>query len=188
MSAPMWNLLYAMELFFSFVFGAAIGSFMNVCIDRIPLQFLSTEAKKELLHNHQLSDRLKTLVAQGRLNIAHPARSFCFACGYQLKWYENIPIFSFMAGRGTCRQCGIFYGYRSLWIEISTGLGYALIYGLSQGIGSTVFFGFHYSFFIICTLVLWEQRQLSQILRYLFYGIVGLDLFYILGSYLLKFL
>ena len=54
-----------------FLFGIVIGSFLNVCIFRIP--------KKE--------DIVKT-------------SSHCMSCGYHLKWYDMIPVFSFLALRG----------------------------------------------------------------------------------------
>ncbi len=61
---------------FIFIFGIVIGSFLNVLILRIP--------KKE--------DFIKT-------------RSHCMECGYQLKWYELIPIFSYLFLKGRCHNC-----------------------------------------------------------------------------------
>ena len=60
-----------------FLYGIIIGSFLNVCIYRIP--------KKE--------------------NIA-TTRSHCMSCGYQLKWYDLVPLFSYLVLRGKCRKCG----------------------------------------------------------------------------------
>lgn len=59
-----------------FLYGIVIGSFLNVLIYRVP--------KKE--------------------NIAM-TRSHCMSCGYQLRWYDLIPLFSFMALGGKCRKC-----------------------------------------------------------------------------------
>ena len=59
-----------------FLFGIVIGSFLNVCIYRIP--------KGE--------DIVKV-------------NSHCMTCGYQLKWYDLIPIFSYIFLRGKCRKC-----------------------------------------------------------------------------------
>ena len=59
-----------------FLFGIVIGSFVNVCIYRIP--------KKE--------DIVRV-------------RSHCMNCGYQLKWYDLVPLFSYLALRGRCRKC-----------------------------------------------------------------------------------
>lgn len=59
-----------------FLFGITVGSFLNVLIYRIP--------KKE--------DFVKT-------------RSHCMSCGYQLEWYDLIPLFSWLTLRGRCRKC-----------------------------------------------------------------------------------
>ena len=59
------------------LFGSLVGSFLNVVILRLPLEGSS---------------------------IAYPA-SHCPQCGYVLRWYDNIPIFSYLLLRGKCRQC-----------------------------------------------------------------------------------
>lgn len=58
--------------------GAAIGSFLNVCIHRLP---------------------------RGE-SIVHPP-SRCPRCGHQLSWYENVPVVSWLALRAKCRGCGL---------------------------------------------------------------------------------
>ena len=59
-----------------FVFGAVIGSFLNVCIYRIP----------------------------AKISIAWPS-SHCPKCKNKIKWYDNIPILSYIILRGKCRHC-----------------------------------------------------------------------------------
>ena len=59
-----------------FAFGIVIGSFLNVCIYRIP--------------QHE------TVVTE---------RSHCMRCGYQLSWYDMVPVFSWLFLRGRCRKC-----------------------------------------------------------------------------------
>lgn len=88
-----------------FLYGIVIGSFLNVCIYRIP--------KKE--------------------NIA-TTRSHCMSCGYQLKWYDLVPLFSYLALRGKCRQCGSRISVQYPLVEALNGALYLLIfwrYGLS---------------------------------------------------------
>nr|NIT63750.1 prepilin peptidase [Gammaproteobacteria bacterium]NIV20692.1 prepilin peptidase [Gammaproteobacteria bacterium]NIY32330.1 prepilin peptidase [Gammaproteobacteria bacterium] len=58
------------------ILGLALGSFLNVCIVRLP-------ADKSILR----------------------PRSACPRCGYELSWYENIPVFSYLVLRGRCRSC-----------------------------------------------------------------------------------
>lgn len=62
---------------FIFLFGLLVGSFLNVCIYRIPLK---ESVSKE--------------------------RSHCMSCGYQLAWFDLIPLFSWLFLRGKCRKCG----------------------------------------------------------------------------------
>lgn len=86
-------------------YGIIIGSFLNVCIYRIP--------KKE--------------------NIA-TTRSHCMSCGYQLKWYDLVPLFSYLVLRGKCRKCGSRISVQYPLVEALNGGLYLLIfwrYGLS---------------------------------------------------------
>lgn len=88
-----------------FIFGIFIGSFLNVCIYRIP--------KGE--------------------SIAYPP-SHCPACSYGIKFYDLIPIFSYLFLRGKCRSCGEKISIRYPLIETLTGIIYVLCY-LKFGIG-----------------------------------------------------
>lgn len=76
---------------FVFVIGACIGSFLNVCIYRIP------KAK----------------------SIIWPA-SQCIECGSTIRWYDNIPIFSWFILRGKCRDCKACFSFRYPLIEGGT--------------------------------------------------------------------
>ncbi|MDE6603043.1 MAG: prepilin peptidase, partial [Lachnospiraceae bacterium] len=81
-----------------FLFGIVIGSFLNVCIFRIP--------EKE--------DIVKT-------------SSHCMSCGYHLKWYDMIPVCSFLALRGKCRKCGAKLSVQYPLIEAANGILYVCI-------------------------------------------------------------
>lgn len=81
--------------------GTLLGSFANVCIVRIPLE--------------------KSIVRPG---------SHCFACGAPVKWYDNVPIVSYLLLRGRCRACGGHYSARYLLIEAATGLLVGAVYAL----------------------------------------------------------
>ena len=88
-----------------FLYGIVIGSFLNVLIYRIP--------------KHE--------------NIA-TKRSHCMECGYQLKWYDLIPLFSYLFLRGRCRKCGTRISIQYPIIEAANGILYVLIflrYGLT---------------------------------------------------------
>lgn len=77
----------------AFIFGACIGSFLNVCIYRIPA---------------------------GK-SIVHPP-SACPRCGYAIRFYDNIPILSYLVLRGRCRRCGTSIPLRYPLVEMITGL------------------------------------------------------------------
>lgn len=81
-----------------FWIGAALGSFFNVLLDRIP--------RKE--------------------SVIFPS-SHCDSCGYKIKWYENIPIVSYIFLKGKCRKCGAKIGMRSVIIEVLFGLIFGII-------------------------------------------------------------
>jgi len=89
--------------------GLAIGSFLNVCIDRLP-------AGKSL---------------------AFPA-SHCDACQHPLAIKDNVPVFSYLFLQGKCRYCGAAIPRRVLLVEMLTGAIFALLflkYGLTPEYG-----------------------------------------------------
>ncbi len=76
----------------AFLLGAIIGSFLNVCIYRIPAE--------------------KSIVTPG---------SRC-ACGKPIAWFDNLPILSWFILRGRARCCGRPYSFRYVFVELLTGL------------------------------------------------------------------
>jgi leader peptidase (prepilin peptidase)/N-methyltransferase len=79
--------------------GLVIGSFLNVCIHRLPQ----------------------------RKSIVSPPSS-CPGCGYALRWYDNIPVLSYMALRGRCRQCRAGISLRYPAVELITMLVFVAHY------------------------------------------------------------
>jgi leader peptidase (prepilin peptidase) / N-methyltransferase len=78
----------------AFVLGAAIGSFLNVCIYRLPLD----------------------------LSVNKPKRSFCPSCKNPIPWHQNIPLLSWLLLRGRCAKCGNTIAFRYFGVELITGL------------------------------------------------------------------
>jgi leader peptidase (prepilin peptidase) / N-methyltransferase len=78
---------------FAFLFGAAVGSFLNVCIYRLP--------------------RNESLV--------FPA-SHCPACSARIACYDNIPVLSYLLLRGKCRSCGCGISWQYPLVELLNGL------------------------------------------------------------------
>jgi leader peptidase (prepilin peptidase)/N-methyltransferase len=85
--------------FFFFLFGIVIGSFLNVCISRIP---------------------------EG-VSIVSPV-SRCPRCHKPIKPYDNIPVFGWLLLRGKCRNCGLPISPMYPLVELATGLIFALTY------------------------------------------------------------
>lgn len=89
-----------------FMLGLIIGSFLNVCIYRIP-------RKEDIVYTP----------------------SHCMSCGTRVKWYDLIPVISWMLLGGKCRHCKIKLSKQYPVIELSNGaayLGVFYIYGLSH--------------------------------------------------------
>ena len=82
-----------------FLYGIVIGSFINVCVCRIP--------------------RGESIVK---------VRSHCENCGYQLKWFDLIPLFSYLFLGGKCRKCGEKISVWHLLMEVLNGCLYVLIF------------------------------------------------------------
>lgn len=102
-----------MEVYFTiitFIYGLLLGSFYNVVGYRLP----------------------------NNLSIVKPG-SFCPKCNHELKWYELIPVLSFVIQRGKCRKCGCRISLFYPFIELLTGILFALSY---------VVFGFSLEFII----------------------------------------
>jgi len=78
---------------FAFVFGAVIGSFLNVCICRMP--------------------RDESIVSPP---------SHCPHCSYRIRWYDNIPLLSYLVLRGKCRGCGAHISLQYPLVELINGL------------------------------------------------------------------
>ncbi len=91
-----------MEILFIFFFGLlgiCIGSFLNVCIDRLP-------AGKSLVY----------------------PPSGCDTCQHHLSWFDLFPVFSYIFLRGRCRYCQAKIPIRVLWVELGTGLLVAFLF------------------------------------------------------------
>ncbi|MCB0310836.1 MAG: prepilin peptidase, partial [Bdellovibrionales bacterium] len=116
-------------------FGLIIGSFLTVCIYRIPLG-----REKGLLEGAELvsdeSDVAEPPEQQSssKLTISNPKRSFCPSCNHQLAWWCNVPFFSWLFLRGKCHYCGVNIPFRYPLVEIlsaSFAVVSYLLYGLT---------------------------------------------------------
>ncbi len=94
--------------------GLLIGSFLNVVIYRLPKMMEHQWAE-------ECAELSGTTVAPGeKFNLMVP-RSRCGACGHTIRWYENIPVLSYIFLRGKCSACKAPYNVRYPLVEASTG-------------------------------------------------------------------
>lgn len=96
------------------VLGLVVGSFLNVVIYRLPIM-LEAQWRAECV---ELSGK-ETPPAE-RFNLAVP-RSRCSKCGHQIRWYENIPLVSYLFLRGKCAACATPISLRYPLVELTTG-------------------------------------------------------------------
>ncbi len=94
---PTYNFLFDV---FAFVLGAAVGSFLNVCIYRWPVD----------------------------LSINKPRRSFCPNCKQPIPWHQNLPLLSWVALGGRCSNCGAKIAFRYFAVELVTALLFVAIW------------------------------------------------------------
>lgn len=95
-----WASQYYVGLFI-FLFGLAVGSFLNVCIYRIPLPDVS---------------------------IHSPRRSFCPECNETIKVHDNIPVLSYLLLRGRCRSCEAKISVVYPLVELATAALFLLVF------------------------------------------------------------
>jgi leader peptidase (prepilin peptidase)/N-methyltransferase len=118
-------------------FGAAFGSFLNVCIDRLPV---------------------------GKSILTPP--SHCDSCQHRLSPADLVPLLSYLWLRRRCRYCGASIPQRPFWVELGTGLLFALSYwhfGLSVTFVVIAFYG---SLFLVIGIIDMEHHLVLNKISY----------------------
>ena len=108
---------------FAGIYALLIGSFLSVCIYRIPFGRPKGLASLEM-EEGEIEQSLKT--SSEKINIFFPRRSFCTKCKEQLRWWHNIPLFSWLIQRGQCSFCKTKISVRYPLVE-AMSLGFALL-------------------------------------------------------------
>ena len=96
------------------VFGLLVGSFLNVLIYRLP-QMLERQWAAECA---DLAGK-PSVPDAGEFNLLRP-RSRCRQCGHVIRWYENVPVLSYLMLRGKCSACATRIGLRYPAVELVT--------------------------------------------------------------------
>ena len=100
------------------VLGLLFGSFLNVVIYRLPKMM----ERQWAVECAEISGSIPA--AQEPFNLMVP-RSRCQQCGHQIRWFENIPVASYVFLRGKCSSCGTKIGMRYPTVELATGALFA---------------------------------------------------------------
>jgi len=96
--------------------GACLGSFAGATVWRIRARQLKSDKK-----HHESVDEKEYASLKGLADTkVSKDRSRCLHCGYELKWYDLIPVISWLTLRGKCRSCHKRIGYFELLIELGT--------------------------------------------------------------------
>lgn len=101
------------------VFGLLVGSFLNVVVYRFPKMLERQWAAECADFTGQ------PVKEEAAFNLVVP-RSRCPHCGHQIRWYENIPVASWLALRGKCSQCKASIGLRYPVVELVTAAFFVL--------------------------------------------------------------
>lgn len=105
------------------VLGMLIGSFLNVVIHRLPRMMerqWAAECRQYGQDAGLLSSAAPPETDNEPLSLSKP-RSRCPSCGHAIRWYENIPVLSYLALRGRCAGCGTRISPRYPLVELATG-------------------------------------------------------------------
>lgn len=117
--------------FFIFLFGIVIGSFLNVCIFRIPMH--------------------ETVVTE---------RSHCMICGYQLAWYDLVPLFSWLCLRGRCRKCKAPISPQYPIVEATNGILYLLIFAVCGFTLDSIIYCLMASALLVLSVIDWRTYEI----------------------------
>ena len=131
-----------------FVFGAVVGSFLNVVILR-----LNTGQS----------------VVSGR--------SKCFNCAKKLKWHELLPIASFVFLRGKCSACKAKISWQYPAVETITGIIFVLLFQQTQNIFGFSFLVLIFSFLIIIAVYDYRHQIVPNLFVWIFNGLAFIGLF-----------
>lgn len=105
----------------AFAPGLAIGSFLNVIASRVPLNLAIGSTRSE-----------------------------CMSCGHEIRWYDNVPLVSFLVLRGRCRDCSARIPFRYPLVELGTAVLVALAFA---SFGATAYAALAAAFLVVLVAI-----------------------------------
>ncbi|WP_370777000.1 prepilin peptidase [Anaerobutyricum hallii] len=127
-----------------FLFGIVVGSFLNVCIYRLPKQ--------------------ESIVK---------VPSHCMSCGAQLRWYDLVPLFSWLILRGRCRRCKAAISIQYPLIEGLNGILWVFVFIVNGMNGMSLVYCFMTSALLTLSVIDWRTFEIPFGIN-VFLGILGL--------------
>ncbi|WP_298931237.1 A24 family peptidase [uncultured Ramlibacter sp.] len=137
------------------VFGLLLGSFFNVVIHRLPLMLERQWAA-------ECAELQGKEAEPGPVLTLNKPRSRCPKCGHLIRWYENVPVFSYLALRGKCSACAAPIGLRYPAVELATGALFfycAWRWGITPPAAAWAGFG---SAVLVLALIDWDTTLLPD--------------------------
>ncbi len=119
------------------LFGLIIGSFLNVCIARVPLE--------------------KSIISPP---------SHCPRCKTPIRWYDNIPLVSYAMLRGRCRTCGQHISWRYPLVELLNGLLFLLAFSEFGFTGETLLVMALCSSLVVITFIDLDHQIIPDVITY----------------------
>ncbi|MCI6498555.1 prepilin peptidase [Lachnospiraceae bacterium HCP1S3_C3] len=126
------------------IYGILIGSFLNVCIYRIP-------------------EKQSVVVV----------RSHCMSCGKQIKWYDLVPLVSFLILRGRCRYCKAKLSWQYPAVEALNGILYGIIVLVNGFNVTSILYCLATSALLALSIIDWRTYEIPPSFN-IFIGILGI--------------
>lgn len=138
------SILNVVVLLLTITYGIIIGSFLNVCIYRIP--------------------KSESIVV---------VRSHCMSCGKQIKWYDLVPLVSFLILKGKCRYCKAKLSWQYPAVEALNGILYGIIV-LANGFNAvSILYCLATSALLALAVIDWRTYEIPPSFN-IFIGILGI--------------
>ena len=124
-----------------FLYGIIIGSFVNVCILRLP--------------------KSESIIPS----------SHCMSCGHRLRWYDLFPLFSYLSLKGRCRYCGAKISCQYPIVEALNGVLYMIVFMANGISLQSVIFCFMASALLVISVIDWRTFEIPPACDFFLLGL-----------------
>ncbi len=141
--------------------GLLVGSFLNVVVYRLP-KMMELQWAAECAQLSQLSPLSQTASdPPAPFNLSRPG-SHCPQCQHAVRWFENIPLLSYLCLRGKCSACGCPIGLRYPLVELGTGLLFSICFWRWGGTPTAVVWCGFSAALLTLALIDWDTTLLPD--------------------------